>query len=40
MGWGMSPEHGRFEADLAAGRFFQAGQALGAWQNRTGPCPP
>ncbi len=40
MAWGTSPEHGRFEADLAAGRYFQAGQALGAWQNRTGPCPP
>ncbi len=40
MGWGTSAEHGRFEADLAAGRYFQAGQGLGAWKNRTGPCPP
>jgi len=39
MGWDSSPEHGRFEADLATGRYFQAGQSLGGWQRRTGGCP-
>jgi hypothetical protein len=38
FGWSESPERARYEGEVAAGRYFLAGQSLGAWQFRVKGC--
>jgi hypothetical protein len=40
VGWSEAPEHASYERELAAGSYFRAGQALGAWQHQARVCAP